>query len=753
MAELTPLKFEKNPDLWENLELDDIFLDENNQAVTELLARWDEAKSSLVSDDKGYNRLKEQRRELLAKIARIKRHTGNKSHKERTELSSLEGTAKELEDKMLLMDKNLEKADENKHGNIDTISLLRNSSKEQIMADREIYAQVRNNDNLKNSFQFLRSLRDKMRDSDAWNQETSNCNISTLSYKDDKLMLRVKNLGDTGLSFALDEKMSLIFTENETLDNKQIDALSCYFYDMGLDVKNFSSVQNLKVNTGNDEISFEEAFKSHSPEAHLEKTLQQIQAEIQKLELNGEYVPKGLLYALDIKKIQEEFGENNKENQYSVDGSTGNSGGTVNGAANDSHADAKLPFDEYIKGDKIDISLKKMKDGIIARAGIMRTDKRCIKQRRMPDGSYVISLYASESDKLNDGKLDKDGVPMNKKRVSFRLYTNRRPATVGIYVPQGAKFETSFAKGALKALKNCGYKYFVMPNAVEFGGDAQGAFWEAAGDQLMCPRLKRYKDDPNGCDIGNDHLAKLLKAIEDKSDGKAEDIIEYKMRLVRELRAYCKHTPNTHLENTCSKLEGDCKFYRYNNETKPFINKFINDGIDGKYVDENGNNRKWNQIDVACAYEATARLLQGLDKGYFEDAKGNRQDFPKGFDILNGGNKEFVEKFLQEQMAACREEVIKTYEDKIRIGGVDIDAGSDDNDEKQANKYKTASNETLEAYKKRMDDAAKDCAECGSDQAKDLSIKISARAIDAAPRDISKASKKPNMPRRDNGGR
>ena len=138
----------------------------------------------------------------------------------------------------------------------------------------------------------------------------------------------------------------------------------------------------------------------------------------------------------------------------------------MNGAANDSHADAKLPFDEYIKGDKIDISLKKMKDGIIARTGIMRTDKRCIKQRRMPDGSYVISLYASESDKLNDGKLDKDGVPMNKKRVSFRIYASTPPATIGIYVPQGAKFETAFAKGALKSLKNCGYIFFVMPNAM-----------------------------------------------------------------------------------------------------------------------------------------------------------------------------------------------------------------------------------------------------------------------------------------------
>ena len=51
MAELTPLKFEKNPDLWENLELESFFLPENRQGITELIEDWGKVMLDLSDDD------------------------------------------------------------------------------------------------------------------------------------------------------------------------------------------------------------------------------------------------------------------------------------------------------------------------------------------------------------------------------------------------------------------------------------------------------------------------------------------------------------------------------------------------------------------------------------------------------------------------------------------------------------------------------------------------------------------------------
>ena len=68
--------------------------------------------------------------------------------------------------------------------------------------------------------------------------------------KDNKIILRIRNLANTDLSFALTNDISLIFLDNLTLTNKKIEALSCFFYDMGLSVSDFTTTAKLKVVEG-----------------------------------------------------------------------------------------------------------------------------------------------------------------------------------------------------------------------------------------------------------------------------------------------------------------------------------------------------------------------------------------------------------------------------------------------------------------------------------------------------------------------
>jgi len=138
---------------------------------------------------------------------------------------------------------------------------------------------------------------------------------------------------------------------------------------------------------------------------------------------------------------------------------------------------------------------------------------------------------------------------------------------------------------------------------------------------------------------------------------------------------------------------------------------------------------------VACAYEAFARLTEGVYKGYYTDEKGNEHTFPEGYDYLNGGNNEFVEKFIKEQMEACRSDVIKTFEEKLSKGGEDIDPNSEDHDpekefdNRKSNQVATAASRTLNLYTDRINKITEKCEKSGSDYGKGIKMNHSPRAI------------------------
>ena len=582
--------------------------------------------------------------------------------------------------------------------------LASNYTQEQAQSILAVYQKIKGDDEKERKFKELYSLMDNMNQTE-WS-ESDGQNICRMDERDGVQTLRIKNLGGSGLDVALTDDSSFIIEKDGTLTKAQVEAFARLFCDHGMNINSFSNVTDLKIvdEQGKEIGNFEQVFSSYVDEYNQQNER--------------------------LSNVAED-----PSNQSFASGAQNDSGASET-QNNDSNI-KDVSFQHYIDAAEKDKkpSISASKKAILDRSGIMRINKRCIRQRRMPDGSYVISFYDSEADKRNDGKLDKDGIVQHKKKVGFRIYPTK-PPKVGIYVPQGKKFETAFAKGALKALKSQGYNYFVVPSGIEFGGDAQGAFWEAAGDQLVCPRLKRYPDDPNGCDMGADHIAKVLKALNDKGADDSKDVLLFKMRLAAEVKAFNKRhndrdKENSELDNVVDKLEGDCKLYYFKNSTVTQVNDYISAGINGEYGE------KWNQIDVACAYEAFARLTEGVYKGSYTDEKGNEHTFPEGYDYLKGGNNEFVEKFIKEQMEACRSDVIKTFEDKLSKGGEDIDPNSEDHDpEKEAdnrknNQVKTAASETLTFYTDRIKSITKKCEASGSDYGKGIEMKHSPRAINA----------------------
>ena len=564
----------------------------------------------------------------------------------------------------------------------------------------EFYEQIKDDDAKVQNFRLLKAIKD-----------TATERVITGSFdlkckKDNgTCALAVKNLGGSSLNFAIQNDMSFVLTGGEkTLKHDQMLALMRFYDEMGLSVE--TADKDLMVeHADGKKTSFMEEYQSYINLRDLTK--EELNSRLQKARAdnNDELVAQ-------LEYEQERRADNFEDLQDADDNQIPPANAPEHDLSDEEYAERTANytnFTSYINAHEgvKNPSIYAAKKALIARSGIMRIDKKCIRKKRMPDGSYVIAFYDSESDLKADGKLGKDGVSKVTKKVAFRLY-NSKPPCVGIYVPQGKKFETAYAKGALKALKEQGYNYFVVPNAVEFGGDAQGAFWEAAGDQLVCPRLKRGPDDKNGCEMGNDHLEKLLKAINDKNADDSMDVLLYKMRLVEELKAYNAWKRNSKIDDRIRALEGDIKYKNYSDNMKN-LKDFAIDGING------ANGKKWDKIDVACYYEAMARLTEGINRGYYTDKHGNKHPFPQGYNFL-GDNLEFCKTFIEAQMRECRGEVVGAYIELL-------------NKSKRENNIATAGNDLIGAYKRRFDQKAEDCQVCGSDAAKGIKVELTVRDV------------------------
>ena len=690
MAEITPLRFKKDASWEGENELPEYYTDADKRAgLLDLMSKIN-AEGNYVFDSKTWEDHRKEYTELLA--AYRKAEDDYSKWKSEQEAKGIKATQYLQDDKAseFRVAINERETELNSRFSAEKQRILNGNNPEVSLNLLQVYGEVEKDlaahPELKGKFADLERIVDNMLESGRDpGKDKSNLN---LQYKDGQLLLRVDNLGGSGLKFAIKDDLSIVFTENQTLTKEQVQEFSKFFDDMGMSIDSFTPTDKLKVvddkDSGKEIGSFEDIFKSYSRAAWRNMDLEELRRIQAENEKNG-IVNEALDDVVAEKTIEEEYAGQD----YDADGQTGQTseiGGT------DAPSYEGNPFaDELQESDK-NVRMSKMKGAIMDRAGIMGIHRRCITTRRMPDGSMVISFYGSEQDKMNDGKLDKDGIAKHTKKCSFRMW-NTRPPRVGIYVPQGAKFEGGYAKGALGAMKACGYKYFEMSSAKEFGGDAFSVFLDAAGDQLMVPLCKRSKDDPKGCKLDADHWRIWAKAIDDAEKGSKKpyrEVLEAKMRAVGEIKAQLSwDTENDELKNMAKQFEGDVRMFYFQKNILSKFDKYISDGI---------NNKGWNDIDTACAYKALAKVAEAVDNGHITCIGSDGKEQHIKYKYLNPDSNALDTMFVQ-QMALARPNVLKEIENSYqRQTGVEVDANDD---EDTSTRYQTKFKQAVKEVKKQ----------------------------------------------------
>ncbi len=722
MAEITPLRFKKDTSWEGENELPEYYTDAEKRAgLLDLMSKIN-AEGKYIFDSKTWEDHRKEYTELLA--AYRKAEDDYSKWKSEQEAKGIKATQYLQDDKAseFRVAINERETELNSRFSEEKQRILNSNNPEVSLNLLQVYGEVEKDlaahPELKEKFADLERIVDNMleRDRDS-GKDKSNLN---LQYKDGQLLLRVDNLGGSGLKFAIKDDLSIVFTENQTLTKEQVQEFAKFFDDMGMSIDNFSPTDKLKVvddkDSGKEVGSFEDIFKSYSRAAWRNMDLEELRRIQAENEKNG-IVNEALDDVVAEKTIEEEFGGQD----YGADGQTGQTS-EIGGV--DAPSYEGNPFaDELQESDK-NVRMSKMKGKILGRGGILRVDRRCVTTRRMPDGSMVISFYNSEQDKMNDGKL-KDGIAQHTKKCAFRMWATR-PPRIGIYVPQGGKFESGYAKAALGAMKDCGYNYFEMSSAVELGGDAFSAFLEAAGDQLMVPLCKRSKDDPRGCKLDADHWRIFIKSMDDAEKGRKKpprEVLETKMRAIGEMRAQLAwDTDNKPVEDLMKQLEGDVRFHYFHDSVLP--------GLYDKITANTSGNGTWNHVDVACAYCALNAITEGVKKGELSYINEKGEVVTHRYSNLdNAANQAFIDKMFEAKMREARPEVVKTFKARLKPGSAmpneeegedfnfDYETKSDGKKLEQRD-YKQAGDETVKAYQDVLQSTYTDLQTWGSEKTK-----------------------------------
>ena len=562
-----------------------------------------------------------------------------------------------------------------------------NNSPQRIANLIKTYQEVQKLDNpkLNNQFEFLSSFSENIKDGNY--QEIDGRNVSRLLLKTGqdgkpRLLMAMRNLGGTGLDFTIENDRSIVFAKDAKLTRQQVQELARFFADNGMSINDFTNLADINVFDENGEKSggFEQIFK--------EESQKYAQEQAKEAELGGMDAPAS---ETQFEPAMPSFGE---------------------------YSDYLTP-----KNKPLNVNLKAMKKSVRDRAGIMGYGPRQLKSMRMPDGSYCICGYADSNAMIDDMKMDKDGHIKHTKDWAIKMYPTV-PPSASMYLRPGAEFKASHAKMVLGLAKVSGCSYFTMPPTSEVGGSVHKAFWEASGDQLVCPRLKRTPDDDGIPGFGNDHLQVILKAIKDKGANDQNDVLLFKMRLVEEINAqeaYQQKYENKKIESNLNTaracLQGDIKFGKFNSSYKGILEKYINDKM------QNGG----TTADLAAAYIAMGEVLKAIDSGH--DSNGN----PINYDYLDrkGTNAEMLQNLLGAEMTRAQKQVndgiVKHL--KAEKGAKDIEQDDDleNGDSVTKNAWSRAANnflnETRDMLQKNVVDQLKD----GYGESADFKFSITTR--------------------------
>ncbi len=282
-------------------------------------------------------------------------------------------------------------------------------------------------------------------------------------------------------------------------------------------------------------------------------------------------------------------------------------------------------------------------------------------------GSIIISVYKNENDLLKDGEVDKNGIRNHTKEFSVRIRPTN-PPKVYFYMEQGKEFKSSHARVVLDAMSACGSRYYVIPGGNEIGGSVLNAFMEASGKNLMIPLCKRSKDAP-GIYLESDNVEAMLKVIKDENKQDSNKLLDFQIRLVRELKAQelgrCSENPNyktnSKLSDKIDSLDRTIKYTKLQNGHMTELNNFINAGLAGVY------GQKWDEVDRAAALVALKYITEDIGKGKL---------LGKGYDPLDkeGKNVENMKKALVFYMTAEKPKIVADIHEQIRSSADEKDS-------------------------------------------------------------------------------
>ena len=480
-------------------------------------------------------------------------------------------------------------------------------------------------------------------------------------------LLTMKNFGGLGLNFTIENGRSILFDDNKPLTQAQVAEFARFFKDQGFHISDFKGLEDVKVvddHDANKEIgSFEELYLAQASADLDNMSL----AELSKLK---EQQP-------DNPNVQEALQQKLAHDEAN--------GGDDTGRVAYATPETSGPFADYINtyfnGKTPNFTMRGFKNAIYDRAGMMRVEKRCITTRRLADGSLAICFYGSENDLRKDGTMDKEGVVRHTKKCMFVAHPGK-PPKVGLYIPQGAKMETGYAKAIIGALKKQGYPYIKFPSAKEVGTDVFKALLEACGDQLAIPV---------GVNLDAAQLDVLLSAAQGsgKDPQKPDDkeLLLWKMALVERLDEQLASNNNSEVRKFRDKLEGDIRLQKFSTDYLPMLKKYFEKETQEKFEKYGG--RAWNELDSAAAKQSLARVIDAVITGEYVNAKG--ETVKLDFDYLCkdpakiAKNEAVLKELFEQGIKEAYPRVVKEFDNILHkgtaaSGTTDEDATNNDDD-------------------------------------------------------------------------
>ncbi|MBR1949137.1 MAG: hypothetical protein IKA30_05035, partial [Alphaproteobacteria bacterium] len=441
----------------------------------------------------------------------------------------------------------------------------------------------------------------------------------------------ILNLNGSDLDISLtDDGRIAIINCPENMTEDQVKALADYCYKYGIEIKDFGNLKDAKVldKNGNElgscEVEFNKAMaeneKSHNKSEKVN---------VEPVERNNA-VYIGESYFGDF--IPEEKITRKKKK-------------------------VKLLgfIDLYDAETKSGLDMDKAKASTQKFAGMdcaMYIDNRL--------NSTVLSVYANEDDREEDGKIDKNNKVKHTKKFAV-VFHHTTPPKATMYFGPKEKITTDHARVILDTYKAQGYKYYTIPpltSSSGFGKDGQVAFIKASVKTGMVLYLKGA--DGKGCNIGPADLKTILDETkaEENFINNPDQKVEYLMRWHEQLEKFAKHNPGNanELADYIGKFKNQASFTYFEKYYKGVIEDEIVKGIKGN--DEEGK-EPWDRVDMIAAQHALTQIVKNIQDGKLGEKRYNPLD--------REGNQNLIIEEFHRYMKAERKNIEKEIDYNISL--------------------------------------------------------------------------------------